>query len=230
MAPMRKKAKITAKDKTGPLSKAQQAVVANIAAKVARSLEEKKSYLSADIAHAPLDGTWVIRNLFFPMSQGDDAENYLGKKISVSHLTFRIQAVLGHLTNFSMRQGRVVVFWSKDTITTTSVTSTGTELTRSPRPTNTTLQHLDYSKIVKLYEINFTLTPSVTNSTNQPGRVSKQLLFKVPMKDKKLTFTDNNNGILKDGQYFIAFSGFDGSATQVPIDYGYQYNINYYDA
>lgn len=166
----------------------------------------------------------------YPMLQGDDAENYLGKKISVSHLTFRIQAVLSHLTTLTQRQGRVLVFWSKDTITTTSVVSTGSEIARSPRPTNPTLQHLDFSKIIKLYEANLTLIPQVSTTANAPGRTSKQLLFRVDMKDKKLTFTDNNNGILRDGQYFIAFCGFDGSTTQIPIDFGYQYSINYYDA
>lgn len=218
--------KKTWKKKT--LSKTDYKAVRRVCKAVLAKNTETKSFLSVDMAESPVDALWRARNLFFNISQGDDAENYNGKSIKVSHLTFRIVATLGNTTGLASRQGRIIIFSSKDTLgTSNSIALSTSSIARLPTPTNSTLIHLDMNKITIHKDFTFNIHPNVSNSTTA-GRVNKHFNFKLNL-NKVLKFTDNNSGLLKNKQYYIAFTGFDGTISQVPIDYGFQYSINYKD-
>lgn len=211
-----------------PLTNKQTKAVAKIASKVFNKVAEKKSYISPAHTHSPLDGTWVVRNLFFPLSQGDTASTYTGKKIDVSHITFNVSLTQGHLSSLDDRNARVMVFASREEYTTSATTLTGSQIMRTPLPANTSLQQIDYAKIQKLYDAKIKLIPRVATTSNAPGRIWKTMTFRIPIK-KVLQFTEDNSGRLKNRQYYIAFTGYDNSLTLSPVQYDFQYQINFRD-
>jgi len=188
---------------------------------------EKKSFLSVyNQTLAPVDSTWYIKNLTYPLNQGITGETYIGRKIHIASMTFRCN-LYTNTGSDTTHQARLIIFKHKDSLCTSAplISTNGSQFLRSGYPTNPTIGHVDYSKILqKLYEVKFDLTKTIGASQV----LQKSFSFNVPV-NKTLTFTGDNTGAFDTGQYFMAWTGYNGSLTGTPVVLDYQYNINFTD-
>lgn len=206
------------------ISAKQTQAVKKIVKQVLKKAPETKSYLSPLISHLPLDNTWIVQNLFFDMATGTGGSNFIGRKIYVKSLTFR--CCLYSATTFdSTILARMIVFKHKDSITNSAVVSAnGNQFLRS-NASNSLCQHFDYNKTLRKYADKQWALNKTTNNTQS---YLKPFTFTIPI-NKYHKWTGDNTGTFEDGQYFLAFTGFNGQGTSQPVSINYQYSINFTD-
>lgn len=178
--------------------------VAKIAKKVVMKAAETKSSLT-NYNMTPVDGVWVANNLTFPIGQGSTGEDVIGEKIYLKSINIRGNIYLANQNSGATTISRMVVFRSKQNLTTGTTAITATDLVRSPASTNPQQHHIDLHKVDLLYDTTFAMTPVVAN-----GQVVQQpFSFTIPI-NKTHYFDSDNSGLLKDKQYYFAFVAYNG--------------------
>lgn len=206
--------------------KMSQQTIAKIARKTLLSMEETKSFLSADLLLQPVDNSWQIRNLLHPISTGAGSQNMIGRKMFIKNIRFRCNMFFNPTSNTTSANCRVVVFKHKDTITTTSANSpTGTEFLRSSvgQPA---IAHVDLNKVITLL---YDKTITMTRQIDATQVVQRPLEFNIPI-NRTESFNGDASGLLDDGQYYLAFIAQNGNLTTNAVSFNFQYAVNFKDA
>lgn len=201
-------------------------VIRNEAKKVLLGISETKSYLRNNWSLLPIDGFLGVYNLCYAITQGDDAEQYLGKRIWIKDMSFRI-ACSTFTTNLSSKRARVVVFMSKKQITNSSTASANIDdLFRNTVVGDSTNYMVDLSKVSLLYDQIVDLPINTEGGSHT--KTYKNLVFKIKF-DREFTFDGNNSGIFKDKQIYLGVTGFDGNTTLAPCVFDLYYTVNFKD-
>lgn len=219
----RKRSRSSTVPPTPRKKKIDQQQVAKIAKRVVMKAAETKSSLTS-YSVTPLDGVWNASNLSFPIGQGDTAEDVIGEKIHLKSINIR-----GSLYTANNNAGisticRLVVFRSKQTLTTSSAAITSTDLVRSPAATNPQQHHVDLHKVDLLYDTTLCLTPQVANN-----QVIQQPFNIVIPVDKTHYFDTDNSGLFKDKQYYLGFVGYNGIIVSSPAGCTFTVAMNFKD-
>lgn len=207
----------------------QKQEIKKIVKDVLKKTPEVKSYLSDLINASPVNNNFTIRNLFSYMTQGTTGITFVGRKIYVKNITFRgvLYTNAGQNTEEDTLV-RIVIFKSKDTITTTSINSTnGSEFCRDDLSSNRILQRFDYNKTLNKYmDRTFTLHKDISGSQD----IFKPFNFTIPV-NRYHKFTGDSTGLFEDGQYYIAVTNYNSTGTANNFGaFSYTYNINFTDS
>lgn len=221
------KRKRTTASSSNKKQKTTKKLIRSEARKVVLGLSETKSYYRTNFLATPVDTLLGCYNLAYALQQGDDAENYLGKKIWVKDLSVRM-SISTNTTNTIQKRARVVVFMSKQQITNLVSNSVTTNflfrnITVGGDSTNA---HVDLAKVDLLYDKVVSLPINTEGGTHT--KTFKNLVFKVPF-NKTLTYDENNSGIFKDKQLYMGVTAFDGNGTTAPCVFDLYYTINFKD-
>lgn len=185
--------------------KMDQAQVSKIAKKVVLKAAETKSSLTS-YSMTPLDGVWAASNLNFPIGQGDTAEDVIGEKVYLKSINIRGNIYIATPEAGITTLARVVVFRTKQNLTTSTASITATDLVRSPASTNPQQHHIDLHKVDLLYDSTFALTPQVsaTQVIQQPFNIVLPI-------NKTHYFDSDSSGLFKDKQYYVGYVGYNGN-------------------
>lgn len=197
--------------------------VTKIAKKVVMRAAETKSSLT-NYNTTPVDGVWSASNLTFPIGQGSTAEDVVGEKIFIKSINVRGNIYLQNANNGATTITRLVVFRSKQNLTTGTAAITSTDLVRSPVATNPQQHHIDLHKVDLLYDTTFSLTPEIANAQVMQQPFS----FTIPV-NKTHYFDSDNSGLLKDKQYYMAFVGYNGIIVSSPAGCTFTVAVNFKD-
>lgn len=204
-------------------SKLDQQQVAKIAKKVVMRAAETKSSLTS-YAVTPLDAIWSVSNLSFPIGQGDTAEDVIGEKIMMKSINIRGNIYTQNNNAGTTTLCRVVVFRSKQNLTTSSASITATDLVRATAAGNPQQHHIDLHKVDLLYDTSFALTPQVGNSQV----IQQPFVINIPI-NKTHYFDSDNSGLFKDKQYYLGFVGYNGIVVSSPAGCTFTAAVNFKD-
>lgn len=208
--------------------KEQVTAIRNIARSVALKAAETKSKLSS-LNGSMTDAVVYARNICFNLAQGTTSETYLGEKIYIKNFHFKGQIAFDGTKTDRGKNYRLMVIKSDTNYTTSS--SYGTVMTYSDifrTSSNSALPchalHADLHKVRVLYDVSGTLDKTFATYSNVVG-----FDFNIPI-HKVETFTGDNNGTFRDGQYFFVFmvDDLNGVITST-ASIGYDYSINFKD-
>lgn len=209
--------------KTPKKSKLDDKKVAKIAKKVVmRAAETKSSLTSYNVT--PIDGAWSVSNLSFPIGQGDTAEDVIGEKVHMKSLNIRGNIYVQNNNAGTTTIARLVVFRSKQNLTTSSATITATDLVRATASTNPQQHHIDLHKVDLLYDTTLVLTPQVANSQT----IQQPFVINIPV-NKTHYFDSDNSGLFKDKQYYLGFVGYNGIIVSSPAGCTFTAAVNFKD-
>lgn len=205
-------------------------MVRSEAKKVLLGLSETKSYIRNEWQLTPNNGLVGVYNLCFGLAQGDDAENYLGKKIWIKDISVRASGIVVK-TNTSQKKIRVVVFKSKVQITNAAIANGVPQdicfRQGSPVAGDPTNYHVDLNKVDLLFDKLY--YPPVSTEGGVHTRTYSDINFKVKL-NQEFFFDNNNSGIFKDKQIYMAVMGFDGDVSAGgPILFDLYYTVNFKD-
>lgn len=202
------------------------AQVAKIARQVTLRAAETKSYISSNLVLNPLDGEWRVQNLIFNIPQTGTAEGVIGEKLFITNMRFRATVGLQQpsLAGLPTRYGRVVIFKTKKPLTNSSIAITATDLVRAPASTLTLNNHIDLHKVTLLRD--FTFKMPLQNTAGQ--LVLQQFDFNIPV-NKTEYFDADNSGYLKNMNYYLAYTAYDGNGVAQVAPMSYQYSVNFKD-
>lgn len=211
MPPTPKKAKIDSKE------------VVKIAKKVVMRAAETKSSIT-NYSVSPLDGQWNASNLSFYINQGSTAEDVVGEKIFLKSINIRGSIFTQNPNAGIPTQCRLVLFRTKQNLTTGSTIITSSDLVRNPVPTNPVQHHIDLHKVDLLYDTTITLTPQVANTQV----IQKDFVINVPV-NKTHYFDTDTSGLFKDKQYYLAVVGYNGIIVSSPAGFQFTAALNFKD-
>lgn len=197
--------------------------VARIARSVTLKAAETKSYF-AGYNLTPLDNSWNAQNLIYPIAQGSNAENVIGEKMFLKNIRFKGWAAIANgSTTTATRIARMVVFATKKALTNSSVLITTSDLCRTGGLNYAPAAHIDLHKVDVLYDNAFELTPGIANQS-----VTRHFDINVPI-NKTVFFDADNSGYLKNKNYYMAIVGYDGNGVNAPVQFTYNFAVNFKD-
>lgn len=218
--------KITKKTvKRRPISKALTVrKVAQIAKRVTLKQSETKSAISSNFLD-PLDNNYQVQNLVYFITQGDDGDDMIGKKMHVNNI--RINGFIQHTNNGSASKFcRIVVFRTKSPLTATKTNLTKTDLFRSGGTTYVPTDHIDLHKVDVLLDKRITVTPTISGTVRQGNQVAMNVRI-----DKDEWFDADNSGYLKGKNYYVAFGCYSGEGgVTAPAAFTYTWAVNFKDS
>lgn len=200
---------------------------------------ETKSFLyssSMSLAHnAPR-----VENICSLVTQGSGATNVLGEKMFIENIRYRGALIWsGALfvgTSNTPRIVRMVVFWSKEKLTTTQANLTIAQLFRQDHSgaadtTNlATKAHIDLHAVKLLYDKQHTIENRDQGTAAAVADKLYPFAFNVPVKQMKYVERDNGN-YFKDGAFYFA-AVFDDTiaSTAGAITLNYTVAVNFKDS
>lgn len=203
--------------------KDQITAIRNIARSVALRAAETKSKLST-VSGSLFDAVVYGRNICYNLSQGTTSETYIGEKIFLKNFHFKGQIAFNGTTERD-KSGRLMIIYTDTQLTTSSsfsalTTSDVFRVGTSGLPSQ--VLHADLHKVRVLYD--------------QQILVKKQYSTHVPIYafdinlhlNKVETFTGDNNGTFKNGQYFFIFMADDLSSANM-ASIAFDYTVNFKD-
>lgn len=209
------------------LTKDQVQTVRSIARSVALRAAETKSKLSS-LGGSMTDGVVYARNICYNLTQGLTSETYLGEKIYIKNFHFKGQIAFSGSTDRA-RSCRLLVIRSDTSYTTSSsygVAVTYSDIFRGSSNSGLTsnVLHVDLHKVKLLHDESHVVDKQFSGYSNiVPFDIN------IPI-NKVETFTGDNNGTFRDGQYFFIFTMDDLSGVITPAaSIGYDYTINFKD-
>lgn len=203
--------------------KEQVTAIRNIARSVALKAAETKSKISS-VGGNMFDALVYGRNVCYNLAQGVTSETYLGEKIYLKNFHFKGQIAFNGTTERSKNYRLMLIYTDQNLTTSSTYTAlTYTDVFRSGTSSIPShALHADLHKVRVLYD--------------KAGVVEKLYGTQIPVVEfdinvylnKIETFTGDNNGTFKDGQYYFIFIADDLSGANM-ASIGFDYTINFKD-